>query len=265
MNTQPTLQNLFQILYRSFLIQVKERAVQDLFILMVLVQPVLFTIMAVVTYFHGGRTELGLYAVIGAGMIGMWNNNLWASGAIVSNERHLGTLSLLLVSPASLPWVLFGKSSAVALTSVLAIGVSLLTGSWVFGLKLDILDPIGFVLSLLLAIFALTCLGMVMGSLFVLTRHSHMALQVANYPIYLLSGLTVPLTLLPLWTRPVSFILAPTWGNLSLNQSAQGIRTDLMSNFLWLIGLSIFYLLIACYLYRIIEYRVREAGNLEVW
>ncbi len=265
MSDQPAFLQYLRIMHNSFWVQVKERAVQDLFILMVLVQPVLFSIMTVVTYFHGGRTDLGLFAVIGAGMIGMWNNNLWSSGAIVSNERNLGTLSLLLVSPAPLPWVLFGKSSAVAVTSVLAIGVSLLTGAWVFGLSLDILDPIGFILSLLLAIFALTCLGMVLGSLFVLTRHSFMALQVANYPIYLLSGLTVPLTLLPLWTRPISFLLAPTWGNLSLNQSAQGLTTNLVGNFLWLVALSILYLLIARYLFRIIEYRVREAGNLEVW
>jgi hypothetical protein len=40
---------------------------------------------------------------------------------------------------------------------------------------------------------------------------------------------------------------------------------DLPGNFLWLIGLSILYLLIARGLYRIIEYRAREAGNLEVW
>ena len=265
MNDQATLQNMVGVMRRSFLVQVKERAVQDMFILMVLVQPMLFSIMAVMTYFHGGRTDLGLYAVIGAGMIGMWNNNLWSSGAIVDNERRLGTLSLLLVSPAPISWVLFGKSSAIALSSVLAIGVSLATGAWVFGLTLDILDPVGFALSLLLSVFALSCLGMVVGSLFVLTRHSHMARQVANYPIYLLSGLTVPLTLLPLWTRPFSFILAPTWGNLSLNQSAHGLSVDLPGNFLWLIGLSILYLLIARGLYRIIEYRAREAGNLEVW
>lgn len=256
---------MFNIMHHSFLVQVKERVIQEFFGFTLLIQPVLFTIMAVITYLHGGKTNFGLYAIIGTGMIGMWNNNLWSSGEIVSNERRIGTLSLLLVSPTPLAWILFGKSFANALTSVFAIGVSFLTGNLVFGLHLNILDPLGFVVSLLLAVFALTCLGMILGSFFVLTRHSHMVIQVANYPIFLLSGLTVPLTLLPLWTRPLSFILAPTWGNLSLNQSAMGLSMDLPGNFTWLIALSIIYLFIARGLYRIIEYRARETGSLEVW
>ncbi len=264
MNHLP-LRRMLDVMRHSFFVQVKERVIQEFFGFTLLIQPVLFTIMAVITYLHGGKTNFGLYAIIGTGMIGMWNNNLWSSGEIVSNERRAGTLSLLLVSPAPLAWILFGKSFANAITSVLAVGVSFLTGNLVFGLDLDILDPFGFVVSLLLAVFALTCLGMILGSFFVLTRHSHMVIQVANYPIFLLSGLTVPLTLLPLWTRPLSFILAPTWGNLSLNQSANGLSLDLFGNFIWLIALSVIYLFIARWLYRIIEYRAREAGNLEVW
>lgn len=260
-----SLRSMFDIMRHSFLVQVKERIIQQFFGFTLLLQPLLFTIMAVITYLHGGKADFGLYAIIGTGLIGVWNNNLWSSGEIVSNERRTGTLSLLLVSPAPLAWILFGKSFANAITSVLAIGVSFLTGNLIFGLDLDILNPLGFVVSLLLAVFALSCLGMILGSFFVLTRHSHMVIQVANYPIYLLSGLTVPLTLLPFWTRPLSFILAPTWGNLSLNQAANGLSTDLPGNFIWLIALSIIYLFIARGLYRIIEYRAREAGNLEVW
>ena len=259
------LRNMFRILSRSFWVQTKERVVQEFFIYTLLVQPILFTIMTVITYLHGGKTNFGLFAIIGTGLIGVWNNNLWSSGAIVSNERMSGTLSLLMVSPAPLAWILFGKSFANAFTSILAIGVSFLTGHLIFGLDLDILNPLGFFTSLLLAVFALSCLGMILGSFFVLTRHSQMVIQVANYPIYLLSGLTVPLTLLPLWTRPFSIILAPMWGNISLNQAATGSGFGLLENFAWLIGLSIVYLFIARGLFQVIEYRVREVGNLEVW
>src|SRR5690606_41234802 len=132
------------------------------------------------------KAKLVLDTIIGTRMIGMWNYNLLSSRKIVSNQRRSGTLSLLLVSPASLYWILFGKSFANAITSVLAVGVSFLSGNLGFGLNLDILNPLGFVVSLLLAVFALTCLGMILGSFFVLTRHSQMVIQVATYPMFLL-------------------------------------------------------------------------------
>lgn len=257
--------NMFAIMSRSFWVQTKERVVQSFFVYTLLIQPVLFAIMTVITYLHGGKTDFGLFAIIGAGLIGVWNNNLWSSGEVVSIERRTGTLSLLLVSPTPLAWILFGKSFANAITSVLAIGVSFLTGKLIFGLELGIQNVPGFVISLLLTVFALSCLGMILGALFVLTRHSQMVLQVAIYPIYLFSGLTVSLTLLPLWTRPFSFLLAPMWGNLALNQSAVGLNADLLGNFIWLVALSIIYLFIARGLFRLIEYRVREIGNLEAW
>lgn len=259
------LPNMIKIIRVSFLVQVRERLIQDFFSFTLLIQPILFTIMTVITYLHGGKTNFGWFAIIGTGLIGVWNSNLWSSGAIVSNERRIGTLSLLMVSPTPVAWVLFGKSFANAITSVIAVGISFLIGRLIFGLNIDIQNPPGFFASLLLTILALSCLGMILGSLFVLTRHSNMVLQVANYPVYLLSGLTVPLTLLPLWTRPFSYLLAPMWGNLSLNQSADGSGTDLLGNFVWLVGLSLLYLFIARGLYRVIEYRVRRAGNLEVW
>ncbi len=90
-------------------------------------------------------------------------------------------------------------------------------------------------------------------------------MNVANYPIYLFSGLAVPLTILPLWTHPISDILAPAWGNLVLNQTAGALPGSAASSFIWLISLSIIYLLIALGLYKRVEYRARAAGNLEMW
>jgi len=90
-------------------------------------------------------------------------------------------------------------------------------------------------------------------------------MNVANYPIYLFSGLAVPLTILPIWTRPLSASLAPMWGNLVLNQAAGSLTGNPINGIAWLVGLSILYLLIAFGLYKRVEYRARQAGNLEMW
>jgi ABC-2 type transport system permease protein len=239
--------------------------VQDFFVFTLVYQPILFTILTVGTYLFGGKPGFGLFAITGAGMMGIWNNNLWSSGEIVNHERGSGTLSLLIASPTSLLLVLLGKSLANAVTSIIAMGMTFVTGAIVYHLALGIQNPLGFLLGLALTVVALTCLGLVLGSLFVLTRNTGYVMNVANYPIYLLSGLAVPLTILPLWTHPLSDALAPAWGNLVLNQTAGSLPGSAAISFLWLIGLSILYLLIALALYKRVEFRARRAGNLEMW
>ena len=151
------------------------------------------------------------------------------------------------------------------MTSIVAMGITFATGAIIYRLPLDIENPLGFTLGLALTVIALTCLGLVLGSLFVLSRNTGYVMNVANYPIYLLSGLTVPLTLLPLWIHPLSDVLAPTWGNLILNQAAGSFAGSMQISFDWLTGLSALYLMIVFVLYKRVEYRAREAGNLEMW
>ena len=257
--------NALRVIRASFLLQTKERMVQDFFVFTLIFQPILFTILTVGTYLFGGKPSFGLFAITGAGMMGIWNNNLWSSGEIVNHERGSGTLSLLIASPTSLLLVLFGKSLANAVTSIIAMGMTFATGAIVYHLSLGINDPFGFLMGLILTVVALTCLGLVLGSLFVLTRYTAYVMNVAYYPIYLLSGLAVPLTILPIWMHPLSDALAPTWGNLILNQAAGSLPGNPLGSSLWLIGLSVIYLLIALGLYKRVEYRARQAGNLEMW
>ena len=260
-----TLSIPLKVIHASFLLQSKEHMVQDFFTFTLIYQPILFTLLTVSTYLYGGKPGFGLFAVTGAGMVGIWNNNLWSSGEIVNHERQSGTLSLLIASPTSLLLVLLGKSLANAVTSIIAMGTTFVTGSIVYHLELGISNPLGFALGLALTVIALACLGLVLGSLFVLTRNTGYVMNVANYPIYLLSGLAVPLTILPIWTRPLSVALAPTWGNLVLNQTAGSLPGSSVVSFMWLIGLSVIYLLIALALFKRVEYRARQAGNLEMW
>ena len=254
-----------RILYGSFILQAKDRATNNFFIGTLFIQPIIFTLLSVGTYLYGGKPDFGLYAVIGAGMIGIWNNNLWTSGRIVEGERRGGTLPLIVASPTPLPLVLVGKSFSNAVASIIALGITFATGYVAFRLPIGISDPLGFAFSLLLTLIAMTCLGLVLGSIFVITRNAGEFVELTNYPIFLLSGLTFPLTVLPLWTRPLSSALAPTWGNLALNQAAGVIAGSMWPNYLWLIGLSAFYIFIARALFRRVEYRVREAGSMEEW
>jgi len=254
-----------RVLIGSFLAQAKDRSTNNFFVGTLFIQPIIFTVLSVGTYLYGGRADFGLYAVIGAGMIGIWNSNLWTSGRIVEDERRAGMLSLLIASPTPLQVVLLGKSLSNAVASVFAMGITFATGLIAFRLPLSVDRPLEFLIGLLLTLIAMTCLGLVLGSFFVITRNAGEFITVANYPIFLLSGLTFPLTLLPLWTRPFSAALAPTWGNLALNEAAGVLTGSIWPAYLWLIGLSLVYLILGRWLFRRVEHLVRQAGSLEEW
>jgi ABC-2 type transport system permease protein len=43
-----------------------------------------------------------------------------------------------------------------------------------------------------------------------------------EYPIWLICGFLVPISLLPGWVHPISWALAPTWGMRAIRESATG-------------------------------------------
>jgi ABC-2 type transport system permease protein len=256
----------FRALWGSFREQAISRATDNFFIGTLFIQPVLFTLLSVGIYQYGGRPNLSMYAVIGAGMIGIWNNNLWTSGSIVQDERRSGTLELLLAAPTSLEIVLLGKSLSNAMASLLALAITIATGLLAYRLPLEIEYPWAFAGAVLLTLVSMTMLGLLLGSLFVLARAAGNLSTVLNYPIFILSGLTFPLTVLPIWIRPLSYSLVSTWGNLALARSAGAIaESSIPITYLALGGLSLVYFLAGHYLYRLIERIVRERGGLEQW
>ena len=255
----------FRILRNSVILQMKSNVISSDFISTLFIQPVIFTIISVGTYLYGNKPDFGLFAITGTGLIAIWNNNLFTSGEIIRGERRTGTLSLIMATPSSLLLILLGKSFANAITSVFAMGITFLTGMLAFHLPIGISNPLAFLIGLILIIVSITCLGLVFGSLFILTRNAGEFVSVANFPVYILSGLSIPLTLLPLWTRPLSQFLTPTWGNIIFNEAASGSGGNMLPNYLVIVGLSIIYLVIARILYKRVEYLALRAGTLEQW
>jgi ABC-2 type transport system permease protein len=56
----------------------------------------------------------------------------------------------------------------------------------------------------------------------VLARHATAFSNLLEYPVWLATGLLVPLTLLPAWVGPISWVLAPTWGMEAIRDAALG-------------------------------------------
>ena len=100
-------------------------------------------------------------------------------------------------------------TSAIGLYCIVS---TLLWGWLVFGIGLHVVHPFLFGVSIVATILAVGMLGFLMAALFVRHRAAWALGAASEYPAWLVCGFLVPLSLLPGWVRPVSWVLAPTWG-----------------------------------------------------
>src|SRR3954454_9688490 len=79
-----------------------------------------------------------------------------------------------------------------------------------------------FHVALAATVMPLRLMGLVLASSFILYRHANALSNLLEYPVWIAAGLVFSTSLLPAWTRPISWILPPDWGILALRHAARG-------------------------------------------
>jgi ABC-2 type transport system permease protein len=211
-----------RIVWVGLVLRVREFSVSRWFILMAVVQPVIFASIAFYLFQAGGRAGTLLYAALGAGMMGIWSSTLFGSGGALQWNRWQGTLELLVGSPPPFIVVLLPLTIATSLTGGYALIATLLWGRLFFGVPLHFADPLAFAVAIPVAILALGLMGLLMASSFILYRHANALSNLLEYPVWIATGLLFPIAILPGWVRPISWVLAPTWGIRAIRHAAIG-------------------------------------------
>ncbi len=71
--------------------------------------------------------------------------------------------------------------------------------------------PVVFGSTLVAAAFAMSGTAVVMAAVFALARSSRIFQQSLTYPFYVLGGILVPVSFLPVWVRPFSRLVFLSW------------------------------------------------------
>ncbi len=79
-----------------------------------------------------------------------------------------------------------------------------------------------FCIAVPVTIVSIGTLGFLIAVSFVRYRTAWALGNLLEYPVWLVCGFLVPLTLFPDWVRPISWVLAPTWGMQAIRQAALG-------------------------------------------
>jgi ABC-2 type transport system permease protein len=109
------------------------------------------------------------------------------------------------------------------------------------------------------AVLSLGSLGMLIATTFVLYRHANALGNLLEYPIWLIAGLLVPIATLPLWVRPISWLLAPTWGMEAIRGSATGLEPPLLAIAMCVVLAVVYYVLARIILVYVLNKARRDA------
>jgi ABC-2 type transport system permease protein len=211
-----------RVIASGFRMNLKMLGTSSFFLLTSVVQPIIFATVAFYMFRSGGRNGTLLYASLGAGMMGVWSTTLFGSGGMIQWQRWQGTLELGAAAPPPMSLVYLPFSLANAFTGMYAMAATLVWGRVVFGIPLHFAHPWLFALSLPATVIALGLMGLVLASTFILYRYANALSNLLEYPVWIASGLVFSTSLLPEWTRPISWCLPPYWGVLAIRRAALG-------------------------------------------
>jgi ABC-2 type transport system permease protein len=137
-----------------------------------------------------------------------------ASFAILDDREHYRTLKYLYVAPISIPVYLMGRAVAKFVIGTIAVAITLLAGVVIFKVPLNFAaaDWPLFGVALALGLACLTFMGISFG-MWTLTLQNEpwMVGESVAAALYLFSGAIFPITILPVFLRPIGFALPVTY------------------------------------------------------
>ena len=254
--------NSLLVIAGGFRMNMKMLGTSAWFLLMAVIQPIIFATIAYYMFRSGGRSGTLLYASLGAGMMGVWSSTLFGSGGMIQWQRWQGTLELGAAAPPSMGLVYLPFSLANSFTGMYALAATLLWGRLLFGVPLHFAHPWLFLLSLPATVAALGLMGLVLASTFILYRHANALSNLLEYPVWIASGLIFSTSLLPVWTRPISWALPPYWGVLAIRHAALG--GDVWGPLAMVALLGLACLVIGFAMFRVFEHFARARATLSL-
>lgn len=199
------------------------------------------------------------FVVLGGAMTAFWLNILWSMSSQLYWEKETGNLGLYIMAPNSMMTILLGMALGGLFASTLRALVILVLGSWIFQVPFQVISFWELFAVFTLTMVALYGMGMMAASIFLLlSREAWHLANLAQEPIYLVSGFYFPIQNLGFWVAAGASIIPLTLGMDAMRQLVfpSGATLGFLSvrkEILILIGLCILFIIGAYYLLAYME------------
>ncbi|MBT2365570.1 ABC transporter permease [Streptomyces sp. ISL-10] len=198
---------------------------------------------------------------LGCGLLALWSCAIWQTGLILREELWQGTLPGLMVRPSGLGLILFGKTVGIAACCAVLIAATVTGAGVLTGHPLHLAHPLPFTLAALAAFSSALVLGLLLSCLFLLTPAAIRVAEALIYPMSILGGMIIPVTLLPGWLQGVPNIISLRWAAELMIAAADG-ETQRTGAWLMLLATTACYALATVLAFRLVLHRARKRGTL---
>jgi len=235
----------------------------DVFLPMLAVSAYVFLYRAI-----GAPEEYIGFVVVGGAMTAFWLNVLWSMSSQLYWEKELGNLSLYIMAPNSMMSILLGMALGGMLMTALRAAAILVLGSLLFNVEYQVVSFWQLFTVFMLTMVALYGMGMMSASLFLLLgREAWLLANLAQEPVYLVSGFYFPISSFSFWVAAGASIIPLTLGLDAMRQlvfpsgPALGFLTVRLE-ILLLVVLSVIFVIGARYLLAHLEVLAIREGRL---
>lgn len=183
----------------------------------------------------------------------------------IGGDRWNGTLPYLFGTPANRLSMFVGRAMVHVLDGMISVFVGLGWGVLLLGLDLSQTNPLALILTILVTSFSTSGLGLMLGSLSLITVNVMFVNNLMYFLLLIFSGSNVNLALLPAWVQTVSKWLPLTRGIAAARALIDGAPYAQIAPLLTqelLIGIA--YILVGYVLFRWFERQARRRGTLEM-
>ena len=224
--------------------------------------PLFFATIAFFMYRAGRNDASLLYASLGASVMGVWSSTSVAASSAVQRQRRHGTLELVVAAPAHFSLVMLPVTVAMSTIGIYSMAATLFWGRFLFGIHIHIAHPLLFCLAVPATVLAIGMLGFLLSVTVVRYRTAWALGNMLEYPVWLVCGFLVPLSLFPGWVRPFSWALAPTWGVRAIREAAGVSNGSALHDVALCIGLGLGYAALGVLLTETVLHSARRTASL---
>lgn len=254
-------------LLHTILVHMKLSIARPMFKFIIWVSPLMFSTITIFIYGSESPETLFHYVVLGSGFMALWSSIVFSSASDVNRERYYGTLEMIFIAPVPFAVTLIGKIVANMLWGLLSMILAFVYLKVVFQLDLVFYHPWLFVVSVIFVLLALSVFSFFLALIFTLSRQAEALMNFIEYPIYLICGFLFPISYLPDWLQWISYILPPTWAiQLLRDVTVETLSlSSVMISYSVIAILTLMYILIDVYCYRLMDKKARMSGKLGVY
>jgi len=260
---------MINIIKKSFLLQLKQSLSRATFRFVLVLQPI-FNCLLLYFILRGNSPErIGEYLFINVSVMNLWSAIVFSSASDLDREKRMGTLGSSFAAPADFRLIYFGKVLCNTVLTIVSFIITFVFIRFVLQLPITFLSPSVSIFLVLIMIISFAVMSMALGYVFLLYRNSLSWMNFLEYPIYVLSGIALPVSSLPMFLRPISDILPTRWIVTllkdSFNHHYNLQQVIFNKSCLALVILTIIFAIILYGLNKVVDLKVMDKGNLEVY